>query len=148
MKNIKEKPTGRVPKSNTAGKIPRMALKKALTEAKEKSRTKLRESASTQVDGSYTAANDTGGMVADTSYSVIKKNTNLTVQQGRKFARKQIEKCRAPTPPVSTVSATNRPGAACCPTQSNTRAVEWICHARGRKEKLLPPKLHRATFAA
>ena len=94
MKNIKEKPTGRVPKSNTAGKIPRMALKKALTEAKEKSRTKLRESASTQVDGSYTAANDTGGMVADTSYSVIKKNTNLTVQQGRKFARKQIEKCR------------------------------------------------------
>ena len=71
-----------------------MALKKALTEAKEKSRTKLRESASTQVDGSYTAANDTGGMVADTSYSVIKKNTNLTVQQGRKFARKQIEKCR------------------------------------------------------
>ena len=94
MKNIKEKPTGRVPKSNTAGKIPRMALKKALTEAKEKSRTKLRESASTQVDGSYTAANDTGGMVADTSYSVIKKNTNLTVQQGRKFARKQIEKYR------------------------------------------------------
>ena len=42
MKEIKEKPTERVPKSNAAGKIPKAALKKAWTEAKEKSRTKLR----------------------------------------------------------------------------------------------------------
>ena len=43
MKDIKEKPTERVPRSNTRGNIPKAALKKAWTEAKEKSRNKLRE---------------------------------------------------------------------------------------------------------
>ena len=94
MKDIKEKPTERVPRSNTRGNIPKAALKKAWTEAKEKSRTKLRESTSTQEDGDYTTANGTSGMLADTSYSAIKKNTDFTVQQGRKLARKQIEKYR------------------------------------------------------
>ena len=51
MKDIKEKPTKRVPRSNAAGKILKAALKKAWTEAKEKSRTKLRESISTQGEG-------------------------------------------------------------------------------------------------
>ena len=92
MKDIKEKPTERVPRSNAAGKIPKAALKNAWTEAKEKSRTKLRESTSAQGDGDYTTANDTGGMLADTSYSAIKKNTDFNVQQGRRFTRKQIEK--------------------------------------------------------
>ena len=94
MKDIKEKPTERVPRSNTRGNIPKAALKKAWAEAKEKSRTKLRESISAQGDGDYTTANDTGEMLADTSYSAIKKNTDFTAQQGRKFARKQIEKYR------------------------------------------------------
>ncbi len=94
MKDIKEKPAERTPKSNAAGKIPKATLKKAWTEAKEKSRTKLRESNSTQGDGDYATANDTGGMVADTSYSAVKQNTDFTMQQGCKFARKQIEKCR------------------------------------------------------
>ena len=94
MKEIKEKQTKRVPRSNAAGKIPKAALKKAWTEAKEKSRNKLRESTSTQEDGNYTAAQDTGTALADTSYSAIKQNTDFTVQQGRKFARKQIEKYR------------------------------------------------------
>ena len=94
MKDIKEKPAERIPKNNTAGKIPKAALKKAWTEAKEKSRNKLRESTSTQEDGNYTAAQDTGTALADTSYSAIKQNTDFTVQQGRKFARKQIEKYR------------------------------------------------------
>ena len=94
MKDIKEKPTERVPRSNTRGNIPKAALKKAWTEAKEKSRTKLRESTSTQEDGDYTTANGTSGMLADTSYSAIKKNTDFTVQQGCKLARKQIEKYR------------------------------------------------------
>ena len=94
MKDIKEKPTERVPRSNTRGNIPKAALKKAWAEATEKSRTKLRESISAQGDGDYTTANDTGGMLADTSYSAIKKNTDFTAQQGRKFARKQIEKYR------------------------------------------------------
>ena len=94
MKEIKEKPTERAPKSDSAGKIPKAALKKAWTEAKEKSRTKPQENTSMQENGDYTAANDTGGAVADTSYSAIKQNTHFTVQQGRKFARKQIEKYR------------------------------------------------------
>ena len=94
MKDIKEKPARRVPKSNAAGKIPKAALKKAWTEAKEKRRTKLLKSASTQGDGDYTAANETGGMLADTSYSAIKQNTDFIVEQGRKFARKQAEKYR------------------------------------------------------
>ena len=94
MKKIKEKQSERVPKSNAAGKIPKAALKKAWTEAKEKSRTKLRESSSTQGDGDYTTAQDIGATVIDTSYSTIKQNTDFTVEQGRKLAHKQIEKYR------------------------------------------------------
>ena len=94
MKDIKEKPTKSVPRSNAAGKIPKAALKKAWTEAKEKSRNKLRESISTQEDDNYTAAPDTGVVLTDTSRLAIKQNTDFTVRQGRKFARKQIEKCR------------------------------------------------------
>ena len=94
MKEIKETPTERAPKSDSAGKIPKAALKKAWTETKEKSRAKLRESTSAQGDGDYTTANDTGGMVTDTSHSAIQQNTDFTVQQSRKFARKQIEKYR------------------------------------------------------
>ena len=94
MKDIKEKPAERIPKNNVAGKIYKVALKKAWTEAKEKSRNKLRESTSTQGDGDYTTAQDTSSVVTDTSYSVIKQNTDFTVQQGRKIARKQIGKYR------------------------------------------------------
>ncbi|MCQ5080818.1 M23 family metallopeptidase [Gemmiger formicilis] len=92
MKDIKEKPTKSVPRSNAAGKIQKAALKKAWTEAKEKSRNKLRERTSTQEDDNYTAAPDTGVVLTDTSRLAIKQNTDFTVQQGRKFALKQIEK--------------------------------------------------------
>ena len=94
MKDIKEKPAVRIPKNNATVKIYKVALKKAWTEAKEKSRTKPQENTSMQENGDYTAANDTGGEVADISYSTIKQNTDFTVQQGRKFARKQVEKYR------------------------------------------------------
>ena len=94
MKDIKEKPTGRVLKSNVTGKIPKAALKKAWTEAKEKSRTKLRESTAAQGESDYATAQDTGAVLTDTSYSAIKQNTDFTVQQGRKIARKQIQKYR------------------------------------------------------
>ena len=94
MKDIKEKPTAHMPRSNATGGITKAALKKAWAEAKEKSRTMLRESTSTQGDGDYTTAQDTSSVVTDTSYSVIKQNTDFTVQQGRKIARKQIEKYR------------------------------------------------------
>ena len=94
MKGIKEKHAERLQKSNAAGKIPKAALKKVWTESKEKSRTKLRKSTSTQGDSDYTAVNETGGMLADTSYSAIKQNTDFTVEQGRKLALKQIEKYR------------------------------------------------------
>ena len=94
MKDIKEKPAERIPKNHAAGKIYKVALKNAWTEAKKKKRTKLQENTSMQENGDYTAANDTAGAVADISYSTIKQNTDFTVQQGRKFARKQAEKYR------------------------------------------------------
>ena len=94
MKDIKEKATGRVLKSNVTGKIPKAALKKAWTEAKEKSRTKLRESTAAQGESDYATAQNTGAVLTDTSYSAIKQNTDFTVQQGRKIARKQIQKYR------------------------------------------------------
>ena len=94
MKDIKEKPTAHMPRSNATGKIPKAALKKAWIEAKEKSRTKLRESTATQGESDYTTAQDTGAVLTDTSYSAIKQNTDFTVQQGRKIARKQIQKYR------------------------------------------------------
>ena len=65
-----------------------------MTEAKEKSRTKLRESTAAQGESDYTTAQDTGAVLPDTSYSAIKQNTDFTVQQGRKIARKQIQKYR------------------------------------------------------
>ena len=133
----------------------KVALKKAWTEAKEKGRTKLQENTSMQENGDYTAANDTGGAVADISYSTIKQNTDFTVQQGRKFSRKQIEKYRErrsaeqaeSTLPVSAVSARNKPSAARCPMRRNARAVGQICPASGRKKKPSPPKPRRAIFA-
>ena len=94
MKDIKEKPAERIPKNHAAGKIYKVALKNAWTEAKKKKRTKLQENTSMQENGDYTAANDTAGAVADISYSTIKQNTDFTVQQGRKFARKQAEEYR------------------------------------------------------
>ena len=166
MKDIKEKPTAHMPRSNATGEIPKAALKKAWAEAKEKSRTMLRESTSTQGDGDYTTAQDTSSVVTDTSYSVIKQNTDFTVQQGRKIARKQIEKYRerrsaeqtkpdstakrslppAPTPPMSAVSAPNKSSAARCPMQSGTRAVGQICPASGRKKKSSPPRPRHEIF--
>ncbi len=115
MKEIKEKPTKRVPRSNAARKIPKAALKKAWTEAKEKSRNKLRESTSTQEDGNYTAAQDTGTALADTSYSAIKQNTDFTVQQGHKFARKQVEKYRERGVDPKQAERGTPPDAAQCP---------------------------------
>ncbi len=92
MKDIKEKPTAHMPRSNATGEIPKAALKKAWTEAKEKSRTKLRGSTAAQGESDYTTAQDTGAVLTDTSYSAIKQNNDFTVQQGRKIARKQIQK--------------------------------------------------------
>jgi len=53
-----------------------------------------------------------------------------------------------PTPPVSAVSAPNRPGTARCPMRRNVRAVGRICPDSGQKKKPSPPRPHRAIFAA
>ena len=158
MKDIKEKPTAHMPRSNATGGIPKAALKKAWAEAKEKSRTMLRESTSTQGDGDYTTAQDTSSVVTDTSYSVIKQNTDFTVQQGRKIARKQIEKYRERRSAEQTetirVHTANERGVSpkqveCsrCPMQSGTRAVGRICPASEQKKKPSPPRPCRAIFA-
>ena len=156
MKDIKEKPAGRIPKSNVTGKIPKAALKKAWTEAKEKSRTKLRENTAAQGDGDYTTAQDTGAMLANTSYSATRispyskaasrpasrfRNTGNSAPQSR-------VKPPAPTPLVNAVSAPNRLGAARCPMWISTRAVGQIFPSSGRKKKSSLPKLRHAAFAA
>ena len=156
MKDIKEKPAERMPRSNTAGKIPKAALKKAWTEVKEKSRNKLRESTSTQEDGNYTAAQDTGTALADTSYSAIKQNTDFTVQQGRKFARKQIEKYRerhaAEQAETTHAHAASERGVSPKQAERGTlpdaaqRAVGRICPAREQKKKSSPPRPRRTIF--
>ena len=81
MKDIKEKPTAHMPRSNATGEIPKAALKKAWAEAKEKSRTMLRESTSTQGDGDYTTAQDTSSVVTDTTPDV----PQCIPVQGRRF---------------------------------------------------------------
>ena len=144
MKDIKEKPTAHMPRSNATGEIPKAALKKAWTEAKEKSRTMLRESTSTQGDGDYTAAQDTSSVVTDTSYSVIKQNTDFTVQQGRKIARKQAEKYRE-RHAAEQVETAGQDGDLAM--QSSARAVGRICPASEQKKKPLPPRPCRAIFA-
>ena len=68
--------------------------------------------------------------MADTSYSAIKQNADLTVQQGRKFARKQIQKYRKRRTAEQVETA---------------RAVGRICPASERKRKSSPPRLHHAT---
>ena len=137
MKDIKEKPTAHMPRSNATGKIPKAALKKAWTEAKEKSRTKLRESISTQGEGNYTTAQDTAAMLTDTSYSAIKQNTDFTVEQGRKLALKQIEKYRERRAAEQTETTRTH----------NVRAVGQICPDSGQKKKPSPPRPCRAIFA-
>ena len=66
--------------------------------------------------------------------------------QGRKLAEtqarqhRQEEAAAAPTPPISAVSARNRPSTARCPMRRNARAVGQICPASGRKEKAVTAK--------
>ena len=94
MKNIKEKTTERIPKSETARVIPKGAWKRTWMRTKGKSQSELLGRASVQEDGDYTTAKDIGTVLTDTSYAIVKKNTVFTMQQGRKFARKQIQKYR------------------------------------------------------
>ena len=94
MKNIKEKTTERIPKSETARAIPKGARKRTWMGTKGKSQSELLGRASVQEDGDYTTAKDIGTVLTDTSYAIVKKNTVFTMQQGRKLAREQIEKSR------------------------------------------------------
>ena len=94
-KSFSKRKTNRVcPKKQSCEGNSESTLKKAWTEAKEKSRTKLWESTSSQENGDCNAAQNTGVKLADTSYSAIKQNTDFTMRQGQKFACKKIEKYR------------------------------------------------------
>ena len=94
VKSIKEKTTERIPKSETARAIPKGARRRTWMGTKGKSQSELLGRASVQEDGDYTTAEDIGTVLTDTSYAIVKKNTVFTMQQGRKLAREQIEKCR------------------------------------------------------
>ena len=158
MKDIKEKLTGRVLKSNVTGKIPKAALKKAWTEAKEKSRTKLKESTAAQGESDYTTAQDTGAVLTDNPIRLSRKTPISPYSRGARLPASRFKnigsavpqskpKPPASTPPMSSVSARNKPSTARCPMRRNARAVGQICPASGQKKKSSPPKPRRAIFA-
>ena len=89
---MKENKSEYVTKSSSSRKAPKTIQKMLWTKAVEKSRTKLRKITAMQENGDYTTAQDTGSTVTATTYSMVKENSDFTVQQGRKFARKQIQK--------------------------------------------------------
>ena len=142
-KENKRKPRDRTPKS-TAGTIPKAALKAVWLKTKEQARTAAREN---DTESRQQEPTDLAGSAAEQSAAFV-------WHQGRKFAETQARQHRqrrllpAPTPPVSAVSARNRPSTARCPMRRNARAVGQICPDSGRKKKPSPPKPRRAIFAA
>ena len=143
-KENKRKPRNRTLKS-AAGTIPKAALKTAWIKTKEQTRTAAREN---DTDPRQQEPTDLAGSAAEQSASFV-------LRQGRKLAETQTRQHRqeeallpAPTPPISAVSARNRPSTARCPMRRNARAEGRICPDSGRKRKQSPPKSRRATFAA
>lgn len=94
MKEIKEKPTDRMPKENAAGKIPKAALKKAWAEAKEKRNVPMGKQDGSGEQGAYSAAEQTGKNIADRATVAIRGNLDFSYRQGRQLAKQQFEKCR------------------------------------------------------
>ena len=92
MKKIKEKPSGRIPKENVAGIIPKAALKKAWTEAKEKRNVPMEKQDGSDAQGAYSEAEQARENIADRATAAISDNIDFSYKQGRQLAQKQYEK--------------------------------------------------------
>lgn len=141
-KENKQKPRDRTPKS-TAGTIPKATLKAVWLKTKEQTRTAAHEN---DTNPRQQATTDLAGSAAEQSAAFV-------WHQGRKLAESKPGSTAkrkllpASTPPMSAVSARNKPGAARCPMWRNARAVGQICPDSGRKKKPSPPRPPRAIFA-
>lgn len=92
MKEIKEKPSGCVLKEKAAGNIPKAALKKAWTEAKEKRNGPMEKQDGSGEQGAYSEAEQTGKNVADKTTEAVSCNLTFSYKQGRQLAQKQYER--------------------------------------------------------
>lgn len=94
MKEIKEKPSERMPKEKIAGGIPNVALKKAWTEAKEKRNIPVEKQDGSGEQGAYAEADQAGGNIADGTTVAVSRNLDFSYRQGRQLTQKQYEKCK------------------------------------------------------
>ena len=94
MKEIKEKLSGGVLTENAAGNIPKTALKKAWTEAKEKRNVPVEKQGGSDEQGAYSEAEQAWESVADRTTAAVSGNLDFSYKQGRQLAQKQYEKCK------------------------------------------------------
>ena len=139
-KENKQKPRDRTPKS-TAGTIPKATLKAVWLKTKEQTRTAAHEN---DTNPRQQETIDLAGSAAEQAATFVRR-------QGQKPKPDSTTKRKlppAPTPPVSAVSARNKPSTARCPMRRNARAVGQICPDSGQKKKPSPPRPRRVIFAA
>ena len=140
-KENKQKLRDRTPKS-TAGTIPKAALKAAWLKTKEQSRTAAREN---DTDTRQQEPTNLAGSAAEQSAALCGiRGGNWQKPKPASTAKRNL--LPAPTPPMSAVSARNKPSAARCPMRRNVRAVGQICPDSGRKKKSSPPRPHHEIF--
>ena len=92
MKEIKEKLSGGVLTENAAGNIPKTALKKAWTEAKEKRNIPMEKQDGSGEQGAYAEADQAWGNIADGTTAAVSGSLDFSYKQGRQLAQKQYEK--------------------------------------------------------
>lgn len=141
-KENKQKPRDRTPKS-TAGTIPKATLKAVWLKTKEQTRTAAHEMTPIP-DNRQRQTLRVRLRNSRQRLCGIRGGNWQKPKPGSTAKRKLLP---ASTPPMSAVSARNKPGAARCPMWRNARAVGQICPDSGRKKKPSPPRPPRAIFA-
>lgn len=157
MKEIKEKPSERMPKEKIAGGIPNVALKKAWTEAKEKRNIPVEKQDGSGEQGAYAEADQAGGNIADGTTVAVSRNLDFSYRQGRQLTQKQYEKCkqqhsaeqatevRAHTATERRVGPETNVGAS-GPMLVAHRSMGRICPVSAQEKKPPPSRLHRTRF--
>ena len=138
-KESKQIPRDRTPKS-TAGTIPKAALKAAWLKTKAPPRGKMTPTPDSR-------NRQTLRVRLRNSRQLLCGIRGGNWQKPKPDSTAKRRLLPAPTPPVSAVSARNKPSTARCPMRRNARAVGQICPASGQKKKPSPPKQRRAIFA-
>lgn len=112
MKEIKQKPTERKPKTADAARVPKAAMKAAWLQAREAVHTGEKQAAGGGQESGYSDAADTGGKGADTVVNAGVQTAELTYRAGRKLAEKSAGQRRERAKATQTGEETaQRPGA-------------------------------------